>query len=453
MSMPYTIDTTYQPAYYAQTLTTQEQGVSKEEEDISILTSGNETKPEKLDVDSACTDGNDDGKLEDGVFGLFLKKTGEGLLKKIAAPVTEAMKGNFVPALVTVGAIALAANPVTGPFVIAIGTGAAALGVASSAVAVGSDIKALKECANTKGMTDADAKAIVDQMGDHAANGILSLTALIGGIKAMRGRAGTNMNDLKLKAASGEKVTLREQLGAYGKDTLGAGKDMMKAGFGKLTTPIRNYQTAKKYGAEGQKTMSQKDIDALLDDIQVKTDGKLSQTEIDELVKTYSTDGKLSQAEVDTLLNDMQVNTKSKLTQTEIDELVRTYSTEGKMSQAEVDTLIQKTNTPAPVPATGKNDNIAQLKQNLDTIIKQGSNNGFDPKIQQSSKMYKEWFAEYNNALNNYESATILANEGPAYMPAITPSQSSFITLKNAAQNAQGYTTQSGIFIPTANAA
>ncbi len=234
MSMPYVIDTSYQPVYLTQANMTAVTN-SAPEEDTSILAAVQEKKAEKLDVNSACTDGNDNGKIEDGVFGLFLKKTGEGLLKKIAAPVTEALKGNFIPAIATVAGIALACNPVTGPFVIAIGTGAAALGVASSAVAVGSDIKALNDCANTEGTTDADAKAIVDQMGDHAANGILSLTALIGGIKAMRGRAGTNMNDLKLRAANGEKVTLRQQVAAYGKDTLNAGRDVAKAGFGKLT--------------------------------------------------------------------------------------------------------------------------------------------------------------------------------------------------------------------------
>lgn len=256
MSMPYAIDTSYQPVYLTQANMTAVTN-SAPEEDASILTAAQEKKAEKLNVDSACTDGNDNGKIEDGVFGLFLKKTGEGLLKKITAPVTEALKGNFIPAIATVAGIALACNPVTGPFVIAIGTGAAALGVASSAISVGMDIKALNDCANTEGTTDADAKAIVDQMGDHAANGILSLAALIGGVKAMRNKPGA-MHDLKVKAANGEKVTLKEQLGAYGQDTLNAGHDVAKAGFGKLTsagraiTGAQQTQTGVTTSASGQ---------------------------------------------------------------------------------------------------------------------------------------------------------------------------------------------------------
>ncbi len=433
----------YAPVPYPQQTVPNAAIQADETQDVSIYTQEEEAnKP--VDVDSVSTDGKDDGKLEDGVFGLFVKKTCEGLLKKIATPVTEALKGNFVPALVTAAGIALACNPVTGPFVIAIGTGAAALGTISSGVAVASDIKALNECAATPGTTDADAKAIVSQMGDHAANGILSLTALVGGAKSMRNRAGTKMNDLKLKAANGEKVTIRQQIGAYGKDTLDAGVDVAKAGFGKLTAPIKyraevikDSRAHKQYAKDnnlgeslsqdeidslikqvnddtaaqqqvlqktGEKVMSQSDIDELVKTY--STEGKMSQSDIDELVQTYSTEGKMSQADIDEMARTYSTegkmsqsdidelvqtySTEGKMSQTDIDEMVRTYSTDGKMSQADIDALVNKTTTLKNNTATSKQNKL-ELQDELKALKDAEPKSIFGT----HSTKWKNWNAQY----------------------------------------------------------
>ncbi len=248
MSMPYAIDTNYQPAYLtAPNGTGGVTNTTPAEEDVSILTSSSETKTEKLDADYACTDGKEDGRLSTGEK---IESVGKGVLKSavnmIKAPFTEAAKGNFLPAIVAAGGallgvaalgvfgtgIAAVACTIGGPIAFVGG----AIGIAKGIGTIVTGLQKADEIANSGTGTDGEAKAACEQVGSGIFTTGLSIGAVAGGIKSIKGRAktfaetkGSNMNKLSQKVASGEKVSFREKVKAYTSDSLEPCK------FGKLT--------------------------------------------------------------------------------------------------------------------------------------------------------------------------------------------------------------------------
>lgn len=164
----------------------------------------------------------------------------------IKAPFTEAAKGNFLPAIVAAGGallgvaalgvfgtgIAAVACTIGGPIAFVGG----AIGIAKGIGTIVTGLQKADEIANSGTGTDGEAKAACEQVGSGIFTTGLSIGAVAGGIKSIKGRAktfaetkGSNMNKLSQKVASGEKVSFREKVKAYTSDSLEPCK------FGKLT--------------------------------------------------------------------------------------------------------------------------------------------------------------------------------------------------------------------------
>ncbi len=226
MSMTNPVDANYGSAYYVQANNTAVKPNS-EEDNVSIYADKG-SKAEKIDVDYACTDGKDDGKLG---FGETMESVGKGILKSaknmVTAPFTEAAKGNFLPLAAVAGGALLCATPLGAPIAVIGGV----LGLAKGAVDVVGGISKASEIANSADGTDGEAKAALEQIGSGVLTTGLSATAVFGGLKTMKGRAGSEMNKLASKAKAGEKVGFGEKVRAFGSDTVSSGKQT----FGKLT--------------------------------------------------------------------------------------------------------------------------------------------------------------------------------------------------------------------------
>ena len=166
------------------------------------------------DFEYACTDGNNDGKLG---AGEFCKSAFRGIAKLVLSPVTEAMKGNFGPAIgAAVGAVAI--GLLGAPAVVAAGAIGAVTG---GAMLIDGGIKYFSAD------NDADAKKAAEQIGGGGFTAISSLLAFRGGMKSLKKSNTSNLGKYyddkgkvlrdpstgkKMKPSFGDKVK------AYGQD-------------------------------------------------------------------------------------------------------------------------------------------------------------------------------------------------------------------------------------------
>lgn len=217
----------YKPVYYAAAQQITAQASSNPAEETSLYTSDNNDNSAKtIDVDYACTDGDDDGKISTGEK---FESVGKGILKSainlVTAPFTEAAKGNFLPAVVVAGGALLCATPIGAPLAVIGG----ALGLAKGVGSIVTGLQKADEIANSGTGSDGEAKAAYEQVGSGVLTTGLSATAVFGGLKTMKARGG-EMANLGKGAKFGDKVK------AFKDDTVTAGKDT----FGKLTRKATN---------------------------------------------------------------------------------------------------------------------------------------------------------------------------------------------------------------------
>lgn len=234
----------YKPAYYANTQQIAAQTSSNSAEEVSVYASNDNDSAKTVDIDYACTDGKDDGKISTGEK---FESVGKGVLKSainlVTAPFTEAAKGNFLPALMVAGGALLCATPIGAPIAVIGG----AIGLAKGVSTIVTGLQKADEIANSGTGTDGETKAAYEQVGSGVLTTGLSATAVFGGLKTMKARGG-EMAKLGKGAKFGDKVK------AFKDDTVTAGKDT----FGKLTHKTANAAAASNANgsqqAQGQQT-------------------------------------------------------------------------------------------------------------------------------------------------------------------------------------------------------
>ncbi len=191
-------------------------------------------KTSATDFEYACTDGDNDGKLGTGEF---CKSAFKGVAKLVMSPITEAMKGNFLPAIgAAAGAVAI--SVLGAPAVVAAG----AIGVVTGgAMLIDGGMKYFSA------ETDGEAKKAAEQIGGGGFTFLSSIFAFKGGMKTLKKSDSTHLGqyyDNKgrvLKDASGKKIkpTFGEKVKAYGQDfgdSFGNAGHKLTAGSHKGTT-------------------------------------------------------------------------------------------------------------------------------------------------------------------------------------------------------------------------
>lgn len=203
--------------------------VPNEEAETSVFAAANKGQPfvsKQLDINVDSVDGSNDGKLS---IGEAAKQAWKGVGDLVAAPVTEAAKGNFLPLIGTVvvgGAIALIGAPA------AVAAGAIGLCVGGAKLASG-----ISNAISAK--TDAEAKSASREIGQGGFGVLASAAGVKGGLKEMKTNPKYEYSKL------GEEATFGDKAGAYFKDLGNATKGALDKvnpfpgkGAGEQETPL-----------------------------------------------------------------------------------------------------------------------------------------------------------------------------------------------------------------------